>query len=60
MAVTLAQAQLNATDDIDVQIIDEFVKSNDVLSRITFDNVVSGAGNGATLTYGLTSTSTGR
>ena len=54
MPVTLAQAKLNATDDIDVQIIDEFEKSNDVLSRITFDDVVSGAGNGATLTYGYT------
>lgn len=54
MPVTLAQAKLNATDDVDVQIIDEFQKSNDVLSRITFDDVVSGAGNGATLTYGYT------
>ena len=54
MPVTLAQAKLNATDDVDVQIIDEFEKSNDVLSRLTFDDVVSGAGNGATLTYGYT------
>lgn len=54
MPVTLAQAKLNATDDVDVQIIDEFAKSNDVLNRITFDDVVSGAGNGATLTYGYT------
>ena len=54
MPVTLAQAKLNATDDVDVQIIDEFQKSNDVLNRITFDDVVSGAGNGATLTYGYT------
>lgn len=51
MPVTLAQAKLNTTDAVDVQIIDEFVKSNDVLSRLTFDDVVSGAGNGATLTY---------
>lgn len=54
MPVTLAQAKLNATDDVDVQIIDEFQKSNDVLNRITFDDVVNGAGNGATLTYGYT------
>ncbi|MER7070963.1 major capsid protein [Terrabacter sp. NPDC000476] len=54
MPVTLAQAKLNATDDVDVQIIDEFQKSNDVLNRLTFDDVVSGAGNGATLTYGYT------
>lgn len=54
MPVTLAQAKLNATDDVDVQIIDEFQKSNDILNRLTFDDVVSGAGNGATLTYGYT------
>lgn len=54
MPVTLAQAKLNATDDVDVAIIDEFQKSNDILTRITFDDVVSGAGNGATLTYAYT------
>lgn len=54
MPVTLAQAKLNATDDIDVNIINEYVKSSDVLNRLTFDDVVSGAGNGATLTYGYT------
>jgi hypothetical protein len=54
MPVTLAQAALNATDDIDVQIINEFRKSSDLLNRLTFDDVVSGAGNGATLTYGYT------
>ncbi len=54
MPVTLAQAKLNATDDVDVQIIDEFQKNNDVLNRLTFDDVVSGAGNGGTLTYGYT------
>jgi hypothetical protein len=54
MPVTLAQAKLNVTDDVDVQIIDEFQKSNDVLNRLTFDPCVSGAGNGATLTYSYT------
>lgn len=54
MPVTLAQAKLNATDDIDVQIIDEFQKSSWLLNALTFDDVVSGAGNGATLTYGYT------
>jgi hypothetical protein len=53
--VTLAQAKLNATDDIDVTVIDEFRKrSTEVLDRITFDDVVNQAGNGATLTYGYT------
>lgn len=51
MPVTLAQAKLNVTDDVDIQIIDEFQKSNDVLSRLTFDPAVSPAGGGATLTY---------
>ncbi|TQJ60486.1 hypothetical protein FBY30_2754 [Arthrobacter sp. SLBN-83] len=54
MPVTLAQAKLNVTDDVDVQIIDEFQKSNDILNRITFDDVVSPAGGGATLTYSYT------
>jgi len=54
MPVTLAQAKLNAVDDIDVQIIDEFTKSSDVLNRITFDDAISPVGGGATLTYGYT------
>lgn len=53
--VTLAQAKLNATDDIDVTVIDEFRKrSTQVLDRITFDDILNQAGNGATLTYGYT------
>lgn len=51
MPVTLAQAKLNVTDDVDIQIIDEFQKSNDIMNRLTFDDVVSPAGGGATLTY---------
>lgn len=54
MPVTLAQAKLNTTDAVDVQIIDEFQKSNDIASRLTFDDVVSPAGGGSTLTYGYT------
>jgi hypothetical protein len=54
MTVTLAQAKLLTTDDIDVNIINEFQKSSFLLDRLTFDDVVSGAGNGATLTYGYT------
>lgn len=54
MPVTLAQAKLNVTDDVDIQIIDEFQKSNDIMNRITFDDVVSPAGGGATLTYTYT------
>ncbi|GGV68845.1 hypothetical protein GCM10010294_25000 [Streptomyces griseoloalbus] len=51
MPVTLAEAKNNATDDVDVQVIDEFAKSSDILNRMTFDDVVSPTG-GDTLTYG--------
>jgi hypothetical protein len=54
MTVTLAQAKLNATDDVSTFIIDEFRKSSDILDRMTFDDVVNAAGAGATLTYGYT------
>jgi hypothetical protein len=54
MPVTLAQAKLNAVDDIDVAVIDEFRKSSYLLDSLTFDDVVNPAGGGATLTYGYT------
>jgi len=54
MPVTLAQAKLNVTDAVDIQIIDEFQKSNDIMNRLTFDDAVSPAGGGATLTYTYT------
>ena len=52
MAVSLAQAKLNATDDVEIQVIDEFRKNNFILDALTFHDVVSGTGLGATLTYG--------
>lgn len=51
MPVTLVEAKNNATDDVDVQVIDEFQKSSDILNRMTFDDVVSPTG-GDTMTYG--------
>lgn len=54
MAVTLAQARLNVTDDIQAGIIDEFAKSSFILNNIPFDDCVSPVGGGATLTYGYT------
>lgn len=54
MPVTLAQAKLSAVDDIQLAVIDEFRKSSFLLDRLTFDDVVSPAGGGATLTYGYT------
>ena len=54
MAVTLAQAKLNVTDDIQRGIIDEFAKSSYLLNNIPFHDCVSPVGGGATLTYGYT------
>ena len=54
MAVTLAQAKLNVTDDLQAGIIDEFAKSSFLLNNIPFDDCVSPVGGGATLTYGYT------
>lgn len=54
MAVTLAQAKLNVTDDLQLGIIDEFAKSSFIMNNIPFDDCVSPVGGGATLTYGYT------
>lgn len=54
MAVTLAQAKLNVTDDLQLGIIDEFAKSSFIMNHIPFDDCVSPVGGGATLTYGYT------
>jgi hypothetical protein len=54
MAVTLAQAKLNVTDDLQLGIIDEFAKSSYIMNHIPFDDCVSPVGGGATLTYGYT------
>lgn len=54
MAVTLAEAQKNVQDDLQIGVIDEFRKSNYILNSMTFDDAVSPTGGGATLTYGYT------
>lgn len=54
MPVTLSQAKLNVTDDIQAGIIDEFAKSSYILNNIPFHDCVSPLGGGATLTYGYT------
>ena len=54
MAVTLAQARLNVQDDLQAGIIDEFRKSNFLTDNLTFADVVSPTGGGATLTYAYT------
>lgn len=52
--VTLAQAKLNVTDDLQAGIIDEFAKSSFILNNIPFHDCVSPVGGGGTLTYGYT------
>lgn len=54
MPVTLAQAKLNAVDDISTEVIDEFRKESVLLEAMTFDDVVNPGGSGSTLTYGYT------
>lgn len=54
MPVTLAEAQKNVQDALQIGVIDEFRKSNHILDNITFDDAVSPTGGGATLTYGYT------
>lgn len=54
MAITLAEAQKNVQDDLQVGVIDEFRKSSYILDNLTFDDAVSPTGGGATLTYGYT------
>lgn len=51
MPVTLASAQQNATEAMDLSIINEFRK-NQIADLLTFDDVVNPAGGGATLSYG--------
>ena len=60
MAVTLAQASLNAASDIDRQVIDEFRKSSFIMDNLPFDQAVNPAGGGSTLVYGYTRQTTQR
>lgn len=54
MAITLAEAQKNVQDALQIGVIDEFRKSSYILDHLTFDDAVSPTGGGATLTYGYT------
>ena len=51
MPVTLDEAKQNATDDVDVQVIDEFRKESVLLDSLVFNDVVNPAGGGDTLSY---------
>lgn len=54
MAVTLVEAKKNVQDDLQLGVIDEFIKSSFLFDHLTFDDCVSPTGGGATLTYGYT------
>lgn len=54
MAITLAEAQKNVQDALQMGVIDEFRKSSWMLDNLTFDDAVSPTGGGATLTYAYT------
>ncbi|MFG3118694.1 major capsid protein [Streptomyces sp. NPDC048197] len=49
--ITLADAHLNALEDLDHLVIDEFRKSSWLLDNLTFHDAVNPAGGGSTLTY---------
>lgn len=49
--ITLAEAQKQLQDDLQIGVIDEFRKNNFLLDHLTFDDVVSPTGGGATMTY---------
>lgn len=52
MAITLAQAELNTTEDYDASVINTFRKSNAFLDILPFHQAVNPAGGGATIRYG--------
>lgn len=54
MPVTLAQAQINAQDDVDFSVIDNLRRYSWVWDQMVFDDTVSPGTGGATLTYGYT------
>lgn len=54
MPVTLTEAKKNVQDALQLGVIDEFRKSSFLLNNLTFDDVVSPTGGGATLTYAYT------
>lgn len=54
MAITLAEAQKNVQDALQMGVIDEFRKSNWILDHLAFDDAVSPTGGGATMTYAYT------
>lgn len=54
MAVTLGQAKLLVTDDLQKNVIDEFRKSSYLMDKMLFKQCISPVGGGATPTYSYT------
>ncbi|WP_433145091.1 major capsid protein [Actinomadura nitritigenes] len=55
MPVTLAQAQINAADDVDYAVIDNFRRYSWLLDQMVWDDTVTpGTGGGSSLTYAYT------
>ena len=48
-AITLEESKKNTTDDIDLNVIDEFRKESAILDSLIFDTAVNPAGGGALL-----------
>ncbi|MFF4989633.1 major capsid protein [Streptosporangium saharense] len=60
MPVTLAQAQINARDDISHEVIDNLRRYSWVADQIVWDDTVTPGTNGASLVYGYTLLKTAR
>ena len=54
MAITLADAMVNAQADVDYAVIDDLRRNSWLMDQIVFDDCVSPGSAGATLTYGYT------
>src|SRR5881392_2182513 len=54
MPVTLAQAQLNTTADIDFAVIDNLRRNSWLFNNMVWDDTVTPGTGGAALTYGYT------
>ena len=52
MAITLAEAKVGMADKVEQTVVDMFRRSSLLLDELTFDNAISPATGGSTLTYG--------
>ena len=52
MAITLADAKVGMADKVDQAVVDNFRRSSILLDNLIFDNAISPATGGSTLSYG--------